>query len=43
MLKFDNDYYQKVVKRYGYTFCNELVEPLEGFTKKRNVKLVMCI
>lgn len=34
MLKFDNDYYQKVVKRYGYTFCNELVEPLEGFTKK---------
>lgn len=34
MLKFDNEYYQKVVKRYGYMFCNELVNPLEGFTMK---------
>lgn len=34
MLKFDNEYYQNVVKRYGYTFCNELVKPLQGFTSK---------
>lgn len=34
MLKFDNKYYQNVVKRYGYTFCNELVSPLDGFTNK---------
>lgn len=34
MFKFDNEYYQNVVKRFGYTFCKELVNPLEGFTIK---------
>ena len=34
MFKFDNNYYQNIVNRYGYTFCNELLNPLEGFTKK---------
>lgn len=32
MLRYDEFYYQDVVERFGYKFCNEMTDLLPGFS-----------